>query len=195
MSILLVWEWIKRSSSLLPEASGGCPSFSSRLPNLTPRRPDKEGLTASNTASVKSTQGYLLGLSSVPHVCMHTPTQVPWDRWQVMQTHNLWNCVLIGYTTYAWSYLPKSLRKITEYHFFFLAPREKDSVITFLKFRAGITIAGLDISEQPCISRESTSNTTSLLRSILERRKCEWIHNIPEKSVFFLKYEAGKPNI
>lgn len=58
-------------------------------------------------------------------------------------------------------------------------------LLHFLKFRAGITIASLDISEQTWISRESIANTTSTLRSILEQKM--WVDlQYPRKiNIFF----------
>lgn len=101
-----------------------CLMLNSRQPGPTPRRPYKEATAASNRASIKGVQGHLLGCSYIACFCMHPQTQVPRDGLHLMQTHNLWNCVLIGYATYAQPYLPKSLRKIIEYHFF-LSPRKK----------------------------------------------------------------------
>lgn len=108
-----------------------CLMLNPQQPGPTPRRPYKEGTAASNIASIQGVQGHLLGCSYMPCLCKHTQTQVPRDGLRLMQTHNLWNCVLIGYATYAQPYLPKSPRKIIEYHFFLSPHRKRFSYYIF----------------------------------------------------------------
>jgi hypothetical protein len=108
---LLVWEG-QRSPSL-PSSWPMCCSQP-----MARRMPYKKALPPAIQSWFRVPEGVSVFVAAFPHFCMHTQTQVPWDRPNLMQTYNLWNCVLIGYTTYAQPYLPKSLRKIIEYSFF-----------------------------------------------------------------------------
>lgn len=112
---------------------GQCPTLSSQPHGATPRKPGRNWHQEYSLEEEHPQVSTWLWKHPT-HYCMCTQTQVPRDRLHLMPTHNLWNCVVIGYTTQAQPYLPKSLRKIIEYYFFFLAPVEKDSVITFSFF-------------------------------------------------------------
>ena len=90
--------------------------LSSELPGPTLGR--QGGTCCQEQPRFRVSRGICLVAAAFPHFCMHTQTQVPREGPHLMQTHNLWNCVLIGYSTYARPYLPKTLRKIIECHFF-----------------------------------------------------------------------------
>lgn len=101
---------------------GRCPIFSSQLPDQPLEDPPRKVLVPVIQPQWTGSKG-ICSVASVSPVSACT-LKPRWDRLHLMQTHNLCDCVLIGYTTYAWSYLPKSLRKIIEYHFF-LSPHRK----------------------------------------------------------------------